>query len=133
MIKTTSLETSKLLKENGYPQNKSSFYSVDTRDNRQKDYSGYKPHWMIVDAECARTRQSNTKNDEWPDEQIAMPNTDELLEELPFNTRILKLNFSFEVECGNITYHKKIINESLPEALSAMWLHLKKEGLNGRS
>lgn len=153
MIKTVSRETTKLLKENGYPQNKSSFYIVDTGDNRQKGYPGYKPKWNIVDSNCASARRSNTKNDKFPDEQIAMPNTDELLEELPvtiktkwghYNTDVyLYMNIyrhpdkskGFDVSYtpmfnpeANGWFNQRFLGE-LPEALAQMWLWLKKEGL----
>lgn len=140
MIKTVSLETAKRLKEAGFRQDKSSFYSVYSGDNRQKGYEGYQPHWMIVDSNCASARRNNTKNEKWPDEQIAMPNTDELLEELP---KILN-GFEFRItgligDMWDVSYweigHKderifeNFMNKLLPEALAQMWLHLKKEGL----
>lgn len=126
MKKTISLATSKLLKEAGFRQDKSSFYSVDSGDKREKGYEGYKPHWMIVDSNCASARRNNTKNDKWPDEQIAMPNTDELLEELP-NLSISIINKCFIVENHQVKYTNSSM--SLCEALAAMWLYLKKEGL----
>lgn len=112
-INTTSLVTSKLLKENGF------------RQDTELSFVHYSNGQWYVEKLIVLKGLKNFKSIEW----YSAPTLDELLSELPFNTRILKLNFSFEVECGNIIYHKKIINENLPDALAQMWLHLRREGI----
>ena len=123
-VKTTSLETSKLLKEAGF--------SVEDSEYQ----------WLVVS-------MSSTGHKKWWDLQhhlkgtdlhifqsIPAPTTDELLEELPLTIRGDKLrlsrisNGSWIGQYGVIIPKEALVSDlSLCEVLSAMWLWLKKEGL----
>lgn len=137
MIKTVSLETAKLLKDNGFSQEKSEKHWVDL------NFSGargtLKPYAM-----------SFLHGDKpWDKESLyskhylaSAPSTDELLEELPdmvnfknFNgmliiqKRLKYFDVYYRRFSGNGYFPKNIRGyESLPEALAQMWLYLKKEG-----
>jgi hypothetical protein len=110
MIPTTRLETSKLLKDAGFRQD-TYLYHVECDDGEKNWY---------------QLMQSG----EWDDEEreiISAPTTDELLEELPFQTKIYKGTENvYIISYSNL---KDISNEVLPEALAQCWLWLKKENL----
>lgn len=133
MIKTTSLETSKLLKDNGFPQDKPEKHWVDI------NFSGargpLKPYAMPF-----------LHGDKpWDKESLyskhylaAAPTTDELLEELPYyvinkNGETGALVMGKPSNIFNVQYRPKgspvFKDQSLPEALSQCWLYLKREGL----
>lgn len=117
---TTSLETAKLLKKNGFPQNtewswaESSSVSADRLVNR-KDF-----------ASCI------VKN--W----FSAPTTDELLAEMPEvidfkrGKAVLvmgRINGFYEVSYRCFENKIAFRNRIFAECLAKMWLHLKREGL----
>lgn len=137
-MKTVRLQTAKLLKEAGFPQNTTWYWHFN------EVYGG---------------NHINLHND---GNNCAAPTTDELLEELPdtlnYNKRKLRLHITrgimgkdhndkiigraFQVFYGINAWNeltavgykrpwidKYFICESLPEALAQMYLWLKKEGL----
>lgn len=114
MIKTVSLETAKLLKENGFRQ--------DTEKVWLK--LGAQDGFCLADKDFLDIHYGN----EW----YAAPTTDELLEELPDGVRIYKSQGEFNIFLTN-AMPPFISHKILPEALSILWLYLKKEVLNGRS
>lgn len=130
--KTTSLETSKLLKEAGFRQDNISKYHVHRIDSRGRN------EWTTED--LYTFPRDKVK------EFIAAPTTDELLEELPQSVfkendnRILVIENRFDnnhnskywmVSCRS--YHDDITwgcqtDKSLPEALAQMYLFLANKG-----
>lgn len=130
MIKTTSLETSKLLKENGFRQDSHFFYSVNPRPKEQRTISELDSFLHCI---------TNNMKIPCDDLYFSAPTTDELLEELPClindksdgcRLNIDKVITRYQVRYGNYVEFR---DKELPEALAKMWLYLKKEGLNGRS
>lgn len=122
MIKTVSLETAKLLKENGFRQDTHFFWA-----NPHNKYS----LWTKTDVYS--WGYEHTIQD-WIDESnpvlYAAPTTDELLEKLPPDLMIREaFNLRYEVGHVNINDGKLFGHEYLPEALAQMWLYHKKEGL----
>lgn len=123
MIKTTSLETSKALKEAGFRQEDITYWWHDY--NVHNDGLSVKNYYLMNE----KPTHSGLAKD------YAAPTTDELLEELPKDTEICKrLSNYFIVNCevdakGPTWLHVRFDNESLPEALAQCWLWLKKEGL----
>ena len=136
-MKTVSLELSKQLKENGYPQDLTISFN----------------YWVRVkDLEGRYLRSRNTLNDTTTD-FIASPTADELLEQLPAritnpSTRNMdRLTFFFKGHAGDdskqdvrdgftleywTNYSQpltRIKGDTLADACAKMWLHLKKEGL----
>lgn len=118
MIKTVTLETAKALKEAGFPQITDLF-------------------WTEMDGSMHITEMRGIIHDDY-----AAPTSEEILEELASGIRIkahhLYLQMGkmtdnlFTVSYRSMTDIEMDIQkdaESLPEALAAMWLYLKKEGL----
>ena len=79
-------------------------------------------------------------DDKFPDEQIARPTTDELLEELPrviqdYTLRIGRYDSEYEIwyqrfaERASQKFIMNTYDKDLPEALAQMYLWLHKEGL----
>lgn len=110
MIHKVSLETAKLLKENGF---------------RKECHFGY----------CDGELECNPSPTEWP---IYAPTTDELLEELPWHTQIYKGTdgnlgqYICHLDARSVIGQKEtkwFYHKDLCEALAQMWLYLKKEGL----
>lgn len=147
MIRTTSLETSKALKENGFPQETFWAHKV-LPDGSDFCLSG---HSLAIDKLNVEAAQINPQ-DEYTriygleTKFFHAPTSDELLEELPesvtehgvrYSMEIVrhklfdekKFFISYEDNDGCMLRHECSDNESLPEALAAMWLFLKKEGL----
>lgn len=134
MIKTVRLETAKALKEAGFKQDDSSFYFVN---------------WGKVQVwQCRHKEYIDKYWDEVVDKgytTLAAPTTDELLEELPQyldsknagNLTLESVDFGkqwslfypIKDEFGEDSWLHEERESSLPEALAAMWLFLKKEGL----
>lgn len=123
MIKTVSLKTAEALKESGW---KKETYFADYLQKAET------VNWMKEHVRGLRR-----------DDFIYLPTTDELLEELPCDINGLGL-LVCKIDAGNdgiyyVSYENCITrfslttnvlkNESLPEALAAMWLYLVKEGL----
>lgn len=116
-IKTTSLETSKLLKEAGFRQD--TFFRhylhkfEDTAVNTIPDPIFYPSEY-------------------W--EEYPSPTTDEILEEL-IGERQVKITWMSRYEHWLVSFRldvdefKGFENKSLPEALASLWLWLKKENL----
>lgn len=130
-IKTTTLETSKLIREAGFRQDTEFYYLPDS--------PVYRPNTVWFKEQLDFKAMKNR-------EIYAAPTTDELLEELPEIITLKGKGFgsSVETKCvlvmgkvngeWRISYRNQIAHvnredESLPEALAAMWLWLKKEGL----
>ena len=105
------LEIAKELKENGFPQSKtSSLYYIN--DKEGKYYTNYPD-----------TIERKLKF--YIDKIIHLPTSDEILKELPTGTRIKKIDNGYFVK----TYpYDFIFKEKLSNALAKMWLYLKKEG-----
>lgn len=134
MIPTVSLETAKLLKENGFPQDSE---KVFTHPWKSWVYSEDTSIWIIIDSTSRNNR-----------EFISAHTTDELLEELPYHIKYKGHGSSdLLITKGSKIYSVRYMDsycfphrtkaycqalftrELLPEALSLMWLHLNKEGL----
>lgn len=132
-IKTTSLETSKALKEAGFRQD------ADYIFRQHSTHKGY----VFMSMEWVKTNDLDMEETDWH----AAPTTDELLSELPkviekeTNTEAGKRPWHLEIHHGlkwevlyRWYYHEPMThfveeNESLPEALAQMYLFLRKEGL----
>ena len=116
MIKTVSLQTAKLLKEEGFPQETALFYRVDEFGNVFERNANEDPLKM------QKVLGTNI--------YYAKHTTDELLEELPDDIiTIYKVNYGYQVSCDVHQIEKKIYDKCLPEALAQMWLYLKKSNL----
>ena len=128
MIQTVSLETAKLLKEEGFPQETALFYRVDEFGNVFERNANEDPLKM------QKVLGTNI--------YYAKPTTDELLEELPREIRhkeareIQPLRIYFGRKDLSVEYHLAFTlalhicqHKELPEALAQMWLWLKKENL----
>lgn len=124
MIKTVTLETAKLLKEDGFIQDTYFHYEENPRILEERTDSEL-PFILFVNKSPGIG------------EIFAAPTTDELFEELPstiwvqkedkeYRLRLEKMNNGFMVEYGDKV---RIYEQSLPEALAQMWLWLKKQGL----
>lgn len=120
MLTTTSLETSKLLKENGFRQD--------------SDYSWAESSSVMSDRLVHKNALASCRVKDW----YSAPTTDELLEWLPANIKtyslqIIKTPNGFHVSYTDFDYSLDMLyeglNGSLPEALAQMWLGLKKEEL----
>lgn len=130
MIKTTSLETSKLLKETGFRQDSYFFWGKDDTGFKLCP-AGHEPYYLQV---------------EW----LASPTTDELLEELPaqlvINKKVcgLRITKDYHIDKNNHSIYQVwyqdsrgnsqsecFISHKLPliELLAKCWIYLKKEGL----
>lgn len=131
MIKTVSLETAKLLKENGFRQD-THFWHSERKYKRPDEENKVISSSYIGHGVHAKSRNI-----------YAAPCTDELLEELPCDIDGLGLIIC-KIDSGNdgiyyVSYENCIThaylttttfkNEYLPESLASMWLWLKKEGL----
>lgn len=129
MIPTVSLTTARALKEAGY--DKETLFNWQNAESTD-DYGYHKDLWCL------------TKTDEiWNEkyQRISAPCSDEILEELPEHIpsghRLVVLKIEKEycvayqalIPMSGLYTHVEYCNESLPEALAAMWLYLKKEGL----
>lgn len=141
-IKTTSLELSKQLKENGFPQ-ESKFWYVNTGEDQNPEN-----YILVVDAPTSEAFSEA--------EMYAAPTAEEILdllpvyaqfekESLPFEFRMHKAiggEFPDEYEIFYCRYRRIITDkednyqergrcwsESLAEAAGKCWLYLKKEGL----
>lgn len=132
MIKTTNLETSRLLKENGFPQKTLIFWEYG-HPNMKGQWE--QKEWYLSDY--------YTKSDK----AISSPSTDDLLEQLPqiigevgkrFTRQIIIQEYyiiiTYEERCFGSG--KTLIRETyetdkynLVESLAQMWLWLKKEGM----
>lgn len=127
MIPTTSLETSKLLKETGFRQDSYFQWEQSLVKNEEKK-------WVI----------SYSKEDRIVYGKISAPTSDELLEDLPY--RIIHENEDCILKVakdkeGYLVYYvkdyygdemeipAKFMNFLLPEAVAQMYLWLRKEGL----
>ena len=115
-MKTTSLETSKLLKEEEFPQPQDRehyFWSCDSF-NEKSPTAKFTLHYHPI-----------YRSDYFS------PTTDELLEELPYAININKGSFEYRVSYHIVARVDNVnfFNKSLPEALAQMWLWLKKEKL----
>ena len=120
MIKTCSLETAKLLNKAGFRQDTSLFYRVDEFGNVFERNANEDPLKM------QKIHGTNI--------YYAKPTTDELLEELPDTLNEKSGVFGLWINSGVYEvfyggFNETFKHESLPEALSQMWLWLKKEGL----
>lgn len=132
MIRTTSLETSKALKENGFRQ--------DAYFNWLEMITEQGGVLRLIPQESLSNKYSDISN------YYAAPTSDELLEELPESVTEHGVRYSMEIVRHKLFDEKKFFisyedndgcmlrqecsdNESLPEALAACWLFLKKEGL----
>lgn len=132
---TTSLQTSRLLKENGYPQESSFWWWEDNfglPQDRSSSLNDHKPH--------------NPQNG-WA--YFAAPTADEILDMLPAritnpNTRnmdFLRIHPGDDSKQDNrqgytLEYHTafsaplvRVTDNSLADAAAKMWLYLKREGL----
>lgn len=126
MIRTVSLETARLLKENGFKQGIEGERIL---------------YWVIYEGLPSELVGSFWSLSKGCKEKYYAPTSDELLNDLPWR-------INYEKECLYLTIKKgindyglgyrpelrpfnriKFFNESLPEGLSQMWLWLKKEGL----
>lgn len=123
MIHTVTLETAKLLKENGFPQITDLF-------------------WTDIDGISQVTEMRGIIHDDF-----AAPTSDEILEELPsfltintgaqFDLIIRKDLYVYTVSYQHpstdiyVFDNKLFVNKSLSDTLAQMWLWLKKEGLLG--
>lgn len=126
MIKTTTIETSKLLKEAGFRQ--------DTEYQYKRSRNAESMEYFLDNVKLDKKYSDKFNMDILPS-----PTTDELLEELPCEggkyqdwLNISKLDGGRGFSCvyGYPEYSsEEFVNKSLPEALAAMWLWLKKEGL----
>lgn len=139
-IKTVSIETAKLLKENGFRQDTDYAYNdVELLEVRGNPYCEYFDRYY-----CSWYKIKNGL------QCYSAPTTDELLEELPYLIKFfdgdigatLSINLDENPTTSNrqwFCYYAKHfnhvsichceLNELLPEALALMWLHLRKEGL----
>lgn len=113
---TTSLATSKLLKEAGFPQDRSHFCwrePMEARMDRPTDHKDL----------CYR-------RDFIKDGDIAAPTTDELLAELPKRVKGQPILIGFDETIWWVTYQKsdRILQESmdLREALAKCYIYLNK-------
>lgn len=129
MIRTVSLETAKLLKENGFRQDAFFHYYFCPEGVPETQSTEYE--WKIS-AVCGVDSL---------DDEIAAPTSDELLEELPDFLNCEALMYWKKMWRGEMCYFAEIslINrkkesktfsgKSMPEAMAQMWLYLKREGL----
>lgn len=129
MIRTVNLETAKKLKDAGFKQDTQYYWKINP----------FNDEWYITSLRMDKRFAA-----------FSAPTTDELLEELPACV-VKEIASKHDVNCwlqidkiGDSEYYVgyvhsqnvlyDLFNESLPEALSQMWLFLKKEGLlNGQS
>ena len=134
-IKTTSLETSKALKEAGFRQD-SVWYWIQYEDHTAA---------LQIDGHCQGQECYIPADWKLTGYAIAALTTDELLEELPFvivkeNTPKHDVNCWLQIEKTDdkeyIVHYShsqsdlhEVARESLPEALAQMWLWLRKENL----
>ncbi len=128
-MQTTTLETSKLLKEAGFPQETEHCYVERTYE---PGLVGNNPDIELIRSETINKHYYHKVSDE----MIAYsPTADEILDELPhsielegevYNLRISKfidgygLSYSWRDDC---------YNESLAEAAAKMYFYLRKEGI----
>lgn len=117
MIKTVSLETAKLLKENGFRQDTSFDWVEGDMGGMSIARIGYESSWSKYHSHCSS------------------PTTDELLEELPVEIfiderKVLVIGkIKNGYQCAYRPHPIKFENILLAESLSRMWLWLKQEGL----
>lgn len=134
MIKTVGLETAKALKEIGFNKDTYFWHIVPCQSH------GMIP-WGVI--------EDKVRAEEWnPEYTYAAPTTDELLEELPYS--IIRDGESYFLEVHKYDSYYRVFyrkyeqihageyrfrnlaeptNNSLPEALAAMWLWLNKQDL----
>ena len=113
----TSLGVSKELREAGWKK-KTEFWRVDMADKREKGNSWYKPHWMLIDKECAGARLTNTDG---KDEQYPAPLATEILEELTYDDI---MDYSID---KNMVKVKDVIELfRSPDKCAEIWLEVNK-------
>lgn len=123
-IKTVSLNTARVLKESGFPQD-TSFYWYDHELRLiNKDYES---------SMCLAPKSDRWNYPEVDWSHYSSPTTDELLEVLPkvlngCRLMILAFNTEYEIEYYDDSGKRfgYQLNESLPEALAMAWIFLKK-------
>lgn len=148
MIQTTTLKTSQLLKEAGFKQDTGLYWFA---------FGNGIHEWQLTNNILSKENIKGWRAFEKSNKETIMyaaPITDELLSELPAGTMSKsKVVCQFEINMfgkprkyrvqyrclHKDTYNDRctyldlpldaICNESLPEALASMWLHLKKENL----
>jgi len=132
MIRTVSLETAKLLKENGFRQDSYHFYYPILEHEVRMVKEPYERAVSFPTGKTLRWELAMGYEEDYCGndvDKIAAPTTDEFLEELPAGTSIRKqFSLGFEVWNPYIKSGRLFINESLPEALAQCWIYLKKEG-----
>lgn len=146
MIKIVSIETAKLLKENGFRQD-SEITWVNRCERNTGGYSMMGREESITSWENVDWHTTSHRDELYQKEYFSAPTTDELLEELPeiitlkvkgFGSSVLetkcvlvmgKVIGKWKISYRNQIAHVREENESLPESLAQMWLHLKKENL----
>lgn len=132
MILTTSLETSKILKEagiNAFAQYKWCGLKTSKYILNQEIPNTEEIKWFLIHESDPRF---HAHSKEWVPESYYAYSTDELLSELPKNLDGNKLRITFFTNGACEVWYAGIkpqVNDILPEALAQMWLWLKKEGL----
>lgn len=127
-IQTTTLETSRLMKEAGFPQETRLYWGntihsdgtisiINLFERNQKDIPMMYPFRMVDEIYSFRQSEFN--------ELYAAPTTDEILAELPDGIRINKLRSFYFVAVDKWSGSDTV----LPEVLAKMWLDLKSQGL----
>lgn len=128
-IKTTSLATSKLLKEAGFPQDT---YFEHAEMVGYWEQEKYKSEWVLR-VKGEKSNIANVLN------TVSSATSDEILDKLPW--QIFKNNNYFRLHIYKLENHYKLMyvyfsehcayvhDESLSEALAQMWIFLNKEGL----
>lgn len=122
MIPTTTLETSKLLKSEGFKSIGMTFY------------------WRKYNQWLCELATHDYVSDGWTyDEiqEIPSPTTDELLSELPYfldtPKKFLTIRkFHNSYSCGYMMdegWYCHFTNKGLVECLALLWLHLRREGI----
>lgn len=112
-IQTVSLETAKMLKEEGFRQDAIFNWCIPQSEFRCQD--PHVPHQF----DCMTNKKL-----------CSAPTSDELFEELPMAIEINKglkyrVSYYMSFKRDNVSF----LRESLPECLAQMWLWLKKEKL----
>ncbi len=133
MLKTVSLETAKMLKENGFRQDTNFYYTVFP-DGKFVVMDKVRSMAEKINIETAKECHTNEFERIYGEETriYSAPTADDLLEELPSRLHplgnflsIIKQPNEYVVCYGN-GEAKFIRNDSLFEALAQMWLYLKK-------
>jgi hypothetical protein len=116
-MKTVTLETAKLLKAAGFPQENSHYYW------KTQNIYGVEKSQLVYDIAVEDLKGRRTL--------FAAPAAEEVLDQLPNGTRIQKnvSNYSCSIHYPKWSWVGTTQGENAAEAVAQIWLRLKKEGL----